>query len=130
MQLLKRQHPPHESTSGFTIVELMVALVVLGVGICPVGSLFVFSQHHSAYSPDETVADPPTLETRVKIPNGNLHDLTTTYASIAAANVESSGIQAAQVRLALSKMGMGRGEEDDNFWFRQHLPPARQYAPG
>lgn len=39
-----RRHEPHEESRGFTLVELLVAILVLTVGILAVGGLFPTGQ--------------------------------------------------------------------------------------
>ena len=65
--------------AGFTLTELMVALVILAVGILSAGSLFVFSQRHAFSGRTETMAACLAEEIREKILSENFEDIQTIF---------------------------------------------------
>jgi len=77
------------ASDGFTLVEMMIALVVLAVGILGVGRLFIFSQHHAAYGREETQAVSLAEEIREKILSDNFDDLITIYDEVDTDNPSS-----------------------------------------
>lgn len=82
---MKRIHfhqPPPRALgpeAGFTLTELMVALVILAVGILSAGSLFVFSQRHAFSGRTETMAACLAEEIREKILSENFEDIQTIF---------------------------------------------------
>ena len=68
--------------SGFTLVELMVALVMLSIGILAVGRLLIFSQRHSAQGRRETIAVTLAEEMREKILCGKFIDLVANFDNV------------------------------------------------
>ncbi|MCP4246508.1 MAG: prepilin-type N-terminal cleavage/methylation domain-containing protein [bacterium] len=65
--------------AGFTLVELLVAMAILGIGILSVGKMFIFSQQHAGYGREETMAVTLAQEIREKILSDNYDDLITIY---------------------------------------------------
>ena len=72
----------HRSSAGFTLTEMMVALVIMAVGILAVGRLFIFSKDHAAYGRQETMAVALAEEIREKIMSDNFDDLITIFDGI------------------------------------------------
>lgn len=68
-----------KATAGFTLTELLVALVILSVGILSVGRLFVFAQRHAGHGREETMAVCLAEEIREKILSDNFDDLVTIF---------------------------------------------------
>jgi prepilin-type N-terminal cleavage/methylation domain-containing protein len=66
-------------TSGFTLVELLVALFILSIGILSVARLFIFSQHHAFHGRTETQATALAEEIREKILSENFDDLVSIF---------------------------------------------------
>ncbi|MBD3334670.1 MAG: prepilin-type N-terminal cleavage/methylation domain-containing protein [Candidatus Eisenbacteria bacterium] len=61
--------------AGFTLVELMVALVILAVGIMGIARLFIFSNHHALSSRKELVAESLIQEIREKVLSETFDDI-------------------------------------------------------
>lgn len=84
--MARRQGPARlglaSTQAGFTLTELMVALVILAVGILSAGSLFVFSQAHSYHGRTETAAACLAEEIREKILSENFEDLQTMFDNV------------------------------------------------
>lgn len=68
-----------KATAGFTLTELLVALVILSVGILSVGRLFVFAQRHAGHAREESMAVCLAEEIREKILSDNFDDLVTIF---------------------------------------------------
>ncbi|MCK4303238.1 MAG: prepilin-type N-terminal cleavage/methylation domain-containing protein [Candidatus Eisenbacteria sp.] len=73
---------PTNATAGFTLVELMIALAVLGIGIMAAGRLFVFAQHHASYGREETMAVSLSQEIREKILSDNYDDIVSIFDNV------------------------------------------------
>ncbi len=67
------------ASDGFTLTEMMVALVIMAVGILAVGRMFIFSKDHAAYGRQETMAVALAEEIREKIMSDNFDDLITIF---------------------------------------------------
>lgn len=61
------RHTRRAATAGFTLVELMIAVFLLGVGTLAVGRTFVIAQKHGAHGRQETLAVSLAQEIREKI---------------------------------------------------------------
>ena len=68
-----------QASAGFTLTEMMVALVIMAVGILSVGRIFIFSKDHAAYGRQETMAVALAEEIREKIMSDNFDDLITIF---------------------------------------------------
>lgn len=75
----RRQKSPQRTRAGFTLVELMVALVLLAIGLLAVGRLLIFSQHHAYHGRSETTAVSLAEEIREKMLSENFNDLPTIF---------------------------------------------------
>ena len=53
LSFIRRRLRSPGDARGFTMVELMIALAIMGVGILSVGRLFIFAQHHASYGREE-----------------------------------------------------------------------------
>ncbi len=71
-----------QSSAGFTLTEMMVALVIMAVGILAVGRMFIFSKDHASYGRQETMAVALAEEIREKIMSDNFDDLKTIFDGI------------------------------------------------
>lgn len=71
----QRQRRTSRSEAGFTLVELMVAMMIMAVGLLSAGSLFVFSQRHAFHGRTETMAVCLAEEIREKILSENFDDI-------------------------------------------------------
>jgi prepilin-type N-terminal cleavage/methylation domain-containing protein len=80
MRTAKKRRPLRlRGSDGFTLTEMMVALVIMAVGILSVGRLFIFSKDHAAYGRQETRAVALAEEIREKIMSDNFDDLITIF---------------------------------------------------
>ncbi len=66
-------------SEGFTLVELLVALLMLSIGLLSVGRMFVFSTRHAYYGRSETIATTLAEEIREKILSENFDDIVTIF---------------------------------------------------
>jgi len=64
---------------GFTLVELLVALLMLSIGLLGVGRLLIFSQHHAYHGRSETTAVTLAEEIREKILSEEFPDLVSMF---------------------------------------------------
>lgn len=74
------QGPPRSrAQAGFTMVELLVALVVFAIGVLGVARLFIFSNHHALAGNKELVASSLAQEIREKILSVDHQDVQTIF---------------------------------------------------
>ncbi len=73
------REPARGRRAGFTLVELLVALVMLSVGLLGVGRMIVLSQHHAFHGRSETTAVTLAEEIREKIMSESFSDLVTVF---------------------------------------------------
>ena len=85
----RRGAPRPRSSAGFTLVELMVALVVLAIGIQVVGRMVVFAQRHATHGREETMAVSLAEEVREKIMSDNFDDLISIFDAMDTDNLAS-----------------------------------------
>ncbi|MBD3235707.1 MAG: prepilin-type N-terminal cleavage/methylation domain-containing protein [Candidatus Eisenbacteria bacterium] len=71
-----------QGEAGFTLTELMVAMIIMAVGLLSAGSLFVFSQRHALHGRTETIAVCLAEEIREKILSENFDDLKTMFDNV------------------------------------------------
>jgi len=71
-----------KNATGFTMVELLVALVMLSIGVLAVGRLLIFSQHHASQGRRETIAVTLAEEIREKVLSSEFIDLVATYDNV------------------------------------------------
>ena len=99
------------SEAGFTLTELMVAMIIMAVGLLSAGSLFVFSQHHALHGRTETVAVCLAEEIREKMLSENFDDLKSIFDDVDTDIPESLPIPctdwAAHVHEGLGESGRG-----------------------
>jgi prepilin-type N-terminal cleavage/methylation domain-containing protein len=77
------------NSDGFTLTELMIALVIMAVGILSVGRMFIFAKDHAAYGRQETRAVALAEEIREKIMSDNFDDLITIFDGVDTDNPSS-----------------------------------------
>jgi len=64
-----------QNRAGFTLVELLLALMMTSVGIMAMARVFVVANQHAAYAKEETVATLLAQEIREKIMSANFTDI-------------------------------------------------------
>ncbi len=77
------------SEAGFSLVELMVALVIFAVGILAVGQLTITSRRHSNYGREETMAVSLTQEIKERIYSTVFADVKTAYDDVDTDDVDT-----------------------------------------
>jgi len=106
------------STAGFSLVETMVALVILAVGILSVGQLLTQSRGHSNYSRHETAAINLAQEVKERIYSENFDDIKSIFNGADtdnAATINTSTDEwAAHVDDALGTNGRGTVRVEDS----------------
>lgn len=65
--------------AGFTLVELLVALVILSIGVMAMAQVFVVADRHTSYARDETLATTLAQEIREKILSESFPDLVSMF---------------------------------------------------
>lgn len=70
-----RGRPLAQSSGGFTLVELMIAVFMLVIGILGISQVFAISNRHTANARLETVANSLIQEIREKVMSENFDDI-------------------------------------------------------
>lgn len=70
-----RRGGPPSRRAGFTLLELMIALMMLGVGVLGVAQVFAVANRHTAHAREETAAVCLAEEIREKIMSESFEDI-------------------------------------------------------
>jgi prepilin-type N-terminal cleavage/methylation domain-containing protein len=104
--------PDHGSSGGFTLVELMVAVVMLSIGILALAQVFAVANRHTSYAREQTAATCLAEEIREKIMSQEYDDIYGTFHGVDTDNPGSVPVVAGDwaAHLASELGAYGRGQ--------------------
>jgi len=80
---------PLRSEAGFSLVDMMVALIIFSIGILSVGQLSITARRHSSYGREETMAVSLAQEIKEKIFSENFDDVKSIFDDVDTSDPET-----------------------------------------